>query len=101
MGALLPGARLNLAVIGSPASFVSLTASGDSFCSRAFWSGVAGASFQAGAASYDTGHGSAFQMPAAYSAMVRSLENFPEPAIFKMAFRAQASPSWYSALTRF
>ena len=27
---------------------------------------------------YDTGHGSAFQMPAAYSAMVRSLENLPE-----------------------
>ena len=36
----------SLAVIGSPASFDSLTASGDSFCSRAFCSGVAGASMR-------------------------------------------------------
>ena len=39
IGALLPGARVSLAVIGSPASFDSLTASGDSFCSRAFCCG--------------------------------------------------------------
>jgi hypothetical protein len=32
---------------------------------------------------YDTGHGSAFQMPASDSAMVRSLENLPEPATFR------------------
>ena len=37
---------------------------------------------------YGTGHGVAFQMSAAYSAMVRSLENFPEPATFKIALRA-------------
>ena len=30
-GALLPGARVSLAVIDSPASFDSLTASGDNF----------------------------------------------------------------------
>ena len=42
IGALLPGARVSLAVIGSPASVDSLTASGDSFCSLAFCSGVAG-----------------------------------------------------------
>ena len=41
-GALLPGARVSLAMIGSPASVVSLTGSGDSFCKRAFCSGVAG-----------------------------------------------------------
>ena len=38
---------------------------------------------------YGTGQGSAFQICDAYSAMVRSLENFPEPAMFKIAFRAQ------------
>ena len=31
------------------------------------------------------------------AAMVRSLENFPEPATFKIALRAQASPSAYSS----
>ena len=31
------------------------------------------------------------QISAAYSAMVRSLENFPEPATFKIALRAQSS----------
>jgi hypothetical protein len=41
--------------------------------------------------SYDTGHGSAFQMLAAYPAIVRSLENLPEPATFKIALCAQAS----------
>src|SRR5581483_10184233 len=34
---------------------------------------------------YPTGQGVAFQVSAAYSAMVRSLENLPEPATFKMA----------------
>lgn len=37
-----------------------------------------------------TGHGCTFQMSAAYSAMVRSLENLPEPATFKMALRAHS-----------
>ena len=46
---------------------------------------------------YGTGHGFAFQMSAAYSAIVRSLENFPEPATFRMALRAQASASAYSS----
>ena len=40
-----------------------------------------------------TGHGFASQISAAYSAMVRSLENFPEPATFRMTLRAQASGS--------
>jgi hypothetical protein len=43
--------------------------------------------------SYDTGHGFAFQMPVAYSAIVRSLENFPEPATFKIAFRDHPAES--------
>ena len=34
-------------------------------------------------------------MDAAYSAMVRSLENFPEPATFRMALCAQPSRSAY------
>ena len=46
MGASLPGARVSLATIGSPASSDSLTASGESFCSLAFCSGVAGASMR-------------------------------------------------------
>ena len=45
-GGVVARARVSLAVIGSPASFDSLTASGDSFCSRAFCSGVAGASMR-------------------------------------------------------
>src|SRR5438876_7928553 len=44
-----------------------------------------------------TGHGVTCQMSAAYSAMVRSLENFPELATFRMAVRAHASRSTYSA----
>jgi hypothetical protein len=40
-----------------------------------------------------TEHGSAFQIFVAYSAMVRSLENFPEAATFRIALRAQASGS--------
>jgi hypothetical protein len=42
---------------------------------------------------YCTGHGFTPQMPDAYSAMVRSVENLPEPATFRMAFRAQARGS--------
>jgi len=42
---------------------------------------------------YSTGHGFAFQMSDAYSAMVRSLENFPEWAMFRIALRAHASGS--------
>jgi hypothetical protein len=40
---------------------------------------------------YRTGHGFAFQISEAYSAMVRSLENFPEQATFTIALRAQPS----------
>src|SRR6516162_7634883 len=43
------------------------------------------------AVSQSTGQGVAFQIPAAYSAMVRSLENFPEQATLRMALRAHAS----------
>src|SRR5262249_1379532 len=49
---------------------------------------------------YATGHGLTFQMSAAYSAIVRSLENFPEPATFKIALRVQASESVYSWRSR-
>jgi hypothetical protein len=49
---------------------------------------------------YETGHGPTFQMPAAYSAMVRSLENFPEAATFKIALRAQALGSAYKSRSR-
>ena len=44
--ALLPGALVSLAVIGSPASVDAVTASGDNFPSLAFCSGVAGASMR-------------------------------------------------------
>ena len=43
-----------------------------------------------------TGHGFRCQMSAAYSAIVRSLENFPELATLRMAFRAQALGSAYN-----
>ena len=46
IGALLPGALVSLAMIGSPASCDAVTASGDSFASLAFCSGVAGASMR-------------------------------------------------------
>ena len=46
MGASLPGARVSLAVMGSPASFDSATASGVSLSSRVFCSGVAAASMR-------------------------------------------------------
>ena len=42
---------------------------------------------------YVTGHGFACQISWAYSAMVRSLENFPDAATFKTALRTQASGS--------
>lgn len=42
---------------------------------------------------YGTGQGRAFQISAAYSAIVRSLENRPEPATFRIAFLAQPSRS--------
>src|SRR5882757_9759783 len=44
-----------------------------------------------------TGHGFTPQISAAYSAMVRSLENFPELAMFRMAFRAHSCGSAYSS----
>jgi hypothetical protein len=47
MAAPLPGASVSTAVIGSPASSVALTASGDSAASAAFSSRVAGASTRA------------------------------------------------------
>ena len=37
-----------------------------------------------------TGHGLACQISLAYSAIVRSLENFPDAATFRIALRAQA-----------
>ena len=46
---------------------------------------------------YGTGHGVTFQIAAAYSAIVRSVENFPELATFKMAFLAQAFWSPYKS----
>ena len=46
IGALLPGARVSLATIGSPAIVSALTASGESFSKRAFCSGVAAASMR-------------------------------------------------------
>src|SRR5271165_3971328 len=46
---------------------------------------------------YSTGHGIAFQISLAYSAMVRSLENFPDAATFEIAMRAQASCWAYSS----
>ena len=42
---------------------------------------------------YVTIQGFAFQIPAAYSAIVRSLENLPDAATLRMAFRAQPSRS--------
>src|SRR5262245_53765838 len=48
---------------------------------------------------YATGHGFTCQMPAAYSAIVRSLENLPELATFRMALCAQPFGSAYSALS--
>ncbi len=47
IAASLPGARVSFAEIGSPASSVAVTASGESFLRRSFCSGVAGASMRA------------------------------------------------------
>ncbi len=41
-----------------------------------------------------------FQTSAAYSALVRSLENCPEPAPFNMALRAHSSRLAYKARSR-
>src|SRR5262245_41124689 len=49
---------------------------------------------------HDTGDGFTCQMSDAYSAIVRSLENLPEPATFKIASRAHAPRSAYSAQRR-
>src|SRR5215471_21221730 len=46
---------------------------------------------------HDTGQGLTCQMSAAYSAIVRSLENLPELATFRMAVRAHASGFAYRA----
>ena len=46
---------------------------------------------------YGMGHGSTFQMSRAYSAMVRSLENFPELATFRIALRAHSLGFAYNA----
>ena len=43
---------------------------------------------------WSTEHGSALQMPRAYSMIVRSLENLPECATLTIARRAQASGCW-------
>ena len=47
-----------------------------------------------------TGHGFTSQISAAYSAMVRSLENLPELATFKMTLRAHPHGSAYSSSSR-
>ena len=46
MGAPLPGARVRVPVMGSPASREAVTISGDSLPSRAFSAGVAAASIR-------------------------------------------------------
>src|ERR1700731_5286049 len=46
------------------------------------------------------GHGLTPQISLAYSAIVRSLQNFPEAATFKMALRAHSSGSPYNAHSR-
>src|SRR5712671_4666975 len=46
---------------------------------------------------YGTGHGFTFQISVAYSAIVRSLENFPEPATLRIALRVHAPGSAYNA----
>ncbi len=46
LGASLPGARVSFAVIASSESSVAVTASGESFLSAFFCSGVAGASMR-------------------------------------------------------
>src|SRR5439155_25137034 len=53
------------------------------------------------AAGFDgTGHGFTSQIWVAYSAIVRSLENFPEPVTFKIALRSHSSESTYNSRSR-
>src|SRR5512132_1965170 len=47
-----------------------------------------------------TGHGLACQIWLAYSAIVRSLENFPDAATFRIALPAQAWGSAYRPTSR-
>src|SRR6187401_3098156 len=49
---------------------------------------------------YRTGHGFTSQISCAYSAIARSLENFPEAATFRMALRTQAFRSAYNSRSR-
>ena len=46
---------------------------------------------------HSIGHGLTLQISLAYSEMVRSLENFPEAATFKIALRVQPSESAYNS----
>jgi hypothetical protein len=57
-------------------------------------------SFLSGDPFQDTGQGFAFQISVAYCAIVRSLENLPELATFKIALRAHALRSAYNAVSR-
>jgi hypothetical protein len=50
--------------------------------------------------SYRTGQGFAFHISVAYSWIVRSLENLPEAATFKIAFRVQSFGWAYSSVIR-
>jgi len=52
-----------------------------------------------GARRYSTGHGFTFQMSAAYSAILRSLENFPELATLMIVIFSHSSRSTYSRLS--
>src|SRR4030095_9074507 len=58
--------------------------------------------FALGAAlrAHATGHGLACQILLAYSAIVRSLENFPDAATFRSALPAQAWGSAYRLISR-
>jgi hypothetical protein len=49
---------------------------------------------------YRTGHGRTRQISAAYSEIVRSLENFPDPAVFSMLMRVQSSCSPCVSISR-
>src|SRR5439155_11429184 len=49
---------------------------------------------------HDTTHGFACQISDAYWAIVRSLENLPEPATFRIALRAHAPESAYTSQRR-
>src|SRR5690606_19379201 len=65
---------------------------------RAAWQRRTGSSGTHGA--HGTGHGAASQISLAYSAMVRSLENFPDAATFRMAVSAQPAGSVYRSIIR-